>query len=315
MVLPSPVLEGQQPARAGDPARLPAVANKPSLLLWGEADIAFKEPDRRRWQDEVAARLRQSRHEQELAAGRRRAEERVRIARELHDVVSHTLAVVGVHLNVALDAVDSAPGEARDALRLPGEHNAANALSKRGVAVMPVCFGISFTNAMLNQAGALVHVYTDGSVAVSTGAIEMGQGVSTKLLAIAERTLGIPGERLTLENTNTGRVANTSPTAASSAADSAAGASTLERALAGPAARLADALHLERHRADLALVGTSPALLAPPQPIIGRLLTSRTSRTHLSRRVAVSIKSLSPKAWPRESLTSLKLSRSMNRSA
>ncbi|WP_247673488.1 sensor histidine kinase [Micromonospora sp. C51] len=80
------------------------------------AALAYR--DRRRWQDEVAARLRQSRHEQELAAGRRRAEERVRIARELHDVVSHTLAVVGVHLNVALDAVDSAPGEARDALRL-----------------------------------------------------------------------------------------------------------------------------------------------------------------------------------------------------
>ncbi|GIJ78667.1 Signal transduction histidine kinase [Micromonospora phaseoli] len=74
--------------------------------------------NRRRWRDEVAARLRQSQHERELQAGRRRAEERVRIARELHDVVAHTLAVVGVHLNVALDTVDSAPGEARDALRL-----------------------------------------------------------------------------------------------------------------------------------------------------------------------------------------------------
>ncbi len=55
---------------------------------------------------------------------------------------------------------------------------------------MPVCFGISFTNAMLNQAGALVHVYTDGSVSVSTGAIEMGQGVNAKILAIAAATLG-----------------------------------------------------------------------------------------------------------------------------
>ncbi|MFC3499804.1 sensor histidine kinase [Micromonospora krabiensis] len=83
------------------------------------AALAYR--NRRRWQDEVAARLEQSRHEQELAAGRRRAEERLRIARELHDVVSHTLAVVGVHLNVALDAVESAPGDARDALRLAQE--------------------------------------------------------------------------------------------------------------------------------------------------------------------------------------------------
>jgi signal transduction histidine kinase len=72
----------------------------------------------RRWQDEVAARLEQSLHEQELEALRRRAEERVGIARDLHDVVSHTLAVVGVHLNVALDAFDEEPEEARDALRL-----------------------------------------------------------------------------------------------------------------------------------------------------------------------------------------------------
>ncbi|MGW5363393.1 sensor histidine kinase [Actinopolymorpha pittospori] len=72
----------------------------------------------RRWQDELAARIRQSAHEQELDARRRRAEERVRIARELHDVVSHTLAVVGIHLNVALDTLESAPREARDALRV-----------------------------------------------------------------------------------------------------------------------------------------------------------------------------------------------------
>ena len=56
---------------------------------------------------------------------------------------------------------------------------------------MPVCFGISFTNTILNQAGALVHVYTDGSVSVSTGAVEMGQGVNAKLLAVASRTLGV----------------------------------------------------------------------------------------------------------------------------
>lgn len=72
----------------------------------------------RRWQAEVAARLAQDEHERELDARRRRAEERVDIARDLHDVVSHTLAVVGVHLNVALDTFDSEPAEARDAVRL-----------------------------------------------------------------------------------------------------------------------------------------------------------------------------------------------------
>ena len=88
--------------------------------LWLAAVLAAAQAYRstRRWQDEVAARLQQSLHEQELDALRRRAEERVGIARDLHDVVSHTLAVVGVHLNVALDAFDEEPEEARDALRL-----------------------------------------------------------------------------------------------------------------------------------------------------------------------------------------------------
>ncbi len=98
-------------------------------------------------------------------------------------------------------------------------HNAGNTLTKRGLAAMPVCFGISFTNAMLNQAGALVHVYTDGSVSVSTGAIEMGQGVNAKILAVASATLGLPQDRIRIESTTTRTVANTSPTAASSGAD------------------------------------------------------------------------------------------------
>ncbi len=72
----------------------------------------------RRWQSEMALRLEQDQHERDLDARRRRAEERVGIARDLHDVVSHTLAVVGVHLNVALDAFDTDPEEARSSLRL-----------------------------------------------------------------------------------------------------------------------------------------------------------------------------------------------------
>jgi signal transduction histidine kinase len=88
--------------------------------LWLAAVLAAAMAYRstRRWQEEVAARLQQSLHEQELETRRRRAEERVGIARDLHDVVSHTLAVVGVHLNVALDAFDEEPQEARAALRL-----------------------------------------------------------------------------------------------------------------------------------------------------------------------------------------------------
>jgi len=99
------------------------------------------------------------------------------------------------------------------------EHNRTSRLTKRGLALMPVCFGISFTNTMLNQAGALVHVFTDGSVSVSTGAVEMGQGVTAKLLAVASRTLGVDPGRVRVESTSTARVANTSPTAASTGAD------------------------------------------------------------------------------------------------
>jgi xanthine dehydrogenase large subunit len=97
--------------------------------------------------------------------------------------------------------------------------NRDHALTKRGLALMPVCFGISFTSTFLNQASALVHVYTDGSVSVSTAAVEMGQGVNTKIAGIAARTLGVPAACIRVETTNTTRVANTSPTAASSGAD------------------------------------------------------------------------------------------------
>ena len=107
-------------------------------------------------------------------------------------------------------------GAARERVR---RFNAESAFSKKGLALMPVCFGISFTSTHLNQAGALVHVYTDGSVAVSTGAVEMGQGVNNKILLVAARTLGVASRRLRMESTCTRRVANTSPTAASTGAD------------------------------------------------------------------------------------------------
>jgi len=99
------------------------------------------------------------------------------------------------------------------------QHNATNTRHKRGLALMPVTFGISFTNKMMNQAGALVHIYSDGSVHVATGAVEMGQGVTTKLRNIAALTLACEPDRVTIAATSTTTVANTSPTAASSGAD------------------------------------------------------------------------------------------------
>ncbi len=92
-------------------------------------------------------------------------------------------------------------------------------LLKKGTAIMPICFGISFTKTPMNQARSLVHIYTDGSVAVSTGAVEMGQGVNTKIAQVAEQTFSMPISNVRVHTTNTLRIANTSPTAASAAAD------------------------------------------------------------------------------------------------
>lgn len=99
------------------------------------------------------------------------------------------------------------------------EFNKQNKFKKKGVALMPICFGISFTKTPMNQARSLVHVYTDGSVAVSTGAVEMGQGVNTKIAQVAAKVFSQPIERIKVHTTNTLRIANTSPTAASAAAD------------------------------------------------------------------------------------------------
>lgn len=97
--------------------------------------------------------------------------------------------------------------------------NKTNTLHKKGVSLMPVCFGISFTNTMMNQARALVHVYTDGSVSVSTGAVEMGQGVNTKMLQVAAHVFSIDPAKVRLQSTSTMRIANSSPSAASATAD------------------------------------------------------------------------------------------------
>ncbi|MBL4658920.1 MAG: molybdopterin-dependent oxidoreductase [Alcanivoracaceae bacterium] len=97
--------------------------------------------------------------------------------------------------------------------------NDYNIETKKGMAMMPICFGISFTNTPMNHARALVHIYQDGSVGISTGAVEMGQSVNTKMLQVAAQTFSIDPDLIKLETTNTTRVANTSPSAASATAD------------------------------------------------------------------------------------------------
>ncbi|OHE67803.1 MAG: xanthine dehydrogenase, partial [Treponema sp. GWB1_62_6] len=97
--------------------------------------------------------------------------------------------------------------------------NAENRLVRRGAWIVPVAFGISFTRIMMNQAGALVHVYQDGSVVANTAAVEMGQGVNRKILRVVERSLGLAPGLVTVERTSTAAVANTQPTAASTGSD------------------------------------------------------------------------------------------------
>ncbi|XP_071996090.1 xanthine dehydrogenase/oxidase isoform X3 [Engystomops pustulosus] len=90
---------------------------------------------------------------------------------------------------------------------------------KRGIAIIPTKFGISFTLSFLNQAGALVHVYTDGSVLLTHGGTEMGQGLHTKMIQVASKALGIPTSKIHISETSTNTVPNTSPTAASVSSD------------------------------------------------------------------------------------------------
>jgi xanthine dehydrogenase large subunit len=97
--------------------------------------------------------------------------------------------------------------------------NDENHLYKKGISFMPICFGISFTKTLMNQARALVHIYTDGSVGVSTGAVEMGQGVNTKMAQVAATIFSLSLSKIKIHTTNTFRVANTSPSAASATAD------------------------------------------------------------------------------------------------
>jgi xanthine dehydrogenase large subunit len=97
--------------------------------------------------------------------------------------------------------------------------NAGSPWLKRGIAFAPVKFGISFNVRHLNQAGALVHIYVDGSILVNHGGTEMGQGINTKVAQVVAHELGVPFHRVRSTATDTQKVANTSATAASTGSD------------------------------------------------------------------------------------------------
>jgi xanthine dehydrogenase large subunit len=130
--------------------------------------------------------------------------------------------------------------------------NATSPWVKRGIGLQPVVFGISFTNSVLNQAGALVLVYADGSVQINHGGTEMGQGLHTKVRAVAAHVFGLPPDAVRVMTTATDKVPNTSATAASSGSD-----------LNGQATRIACETVRERMRPIAAgLLGTDDVVFA-----------------------------------------------------
>ena len=129
--------------------------------------------------------------------------------------------------------------------------NATHVHAKRGIAITPVKFGIAFTTAFFNQAGALVLLYQDGSVQVNHGGTEMGQGLHTKMLQVAAEALGVNREAIRMMPTRTDKVPNTSATAASSGSD-----------LNGAAVRQA-CLAIKRRLAEVAAIEFS----VPPEEV------------------------------------------------
>jgi|LakMenEpi03Aug12_release.lakeMendotaPanAssembly.Ray.scaffolds.fasta_scaffold16747_7 xanthine dehydrogenase molybdopterin binding subunit/xanthine dehydrogenase small subunit len=151
--------------------------------------------------------------------------------------------------------------------------NRAHPHVKRGLAVTPVKFGISFTLTHYNQAGALVHLFQDGSVQVNHGGTEMGQGLHTKILGVAMRELGLPAEAFRLMPTATDKVPNTSATAASSGSDLngaavAAACAELRRRLAPVAARLLSAEGVETTPEEVCFARGGVHARGRPAPLV-----------------------------------------------
>jgi xanthine dehydrogenase large subunit len=134
------------------------------------------------------------------------------------DVTHYQMKVEDNILEPLVSALARSSGyaERRDAL---AQWNASSPVIKRGIALTPVKFGISFTATLFNQAGALVHVYTDGSVQVNHGGTEMGQGLHTKVAQVVADELGVPLARVLVTASDTSKVPNASATAASAGTD------------------------------------------------------------------------------------------------
>ncbi len=158
--------------------------------------------------------------------------------------------------------------------------NATSRYLKRGIALTPVKFGISFTTTHLNQAGALVHVYLDGSVHLNHGGTEMGQGLFIKVAQVAAEEFGIDLAHVKITPTSTGKVPNTSPTAASSGADmnsmaARAAARTIKgRLIAFAAEKYATAPELISFRDNHVLIGNR---LVPFAQLIREAYLARVS--------------------------------------
>lgn len=129
-----------------------------------------------------------------------------------HQTVEHNV----IHEMTAELEASSDYAKRREEIR---SFNAKSPVLKKGLALTPVKFGISFTATFLNQAGALIHIYTDGSIHLNHGGTEMGQGLNTKVAQIVAEVLQVDISRIQITATNTDKVPNTSPTAASSGAD------------------------------------------------------------------------------------------------
>ncbi|HWK59806.1 MAG TPA: xanthine dehydrogenase molybdopterin binding subunit [Eoetvoesiella sp.] len=123
--------------------------------------------------------------------------------------------------NVVHELVDQleASSQYRERRRQIDAFNAQSRILKKGLALVPVKFGISFTATFLNQAGALLHIYTDGSVLINHGGTEMGQGLNTKVAQVVAEELGLDITHVRVSAADTSKVANTSATAASTGSD------------------------------------------------------------------------------------------------
>ncbi|KAI5791665.1 Molybdopterin-binding domain of aldehyde dehydrogenase-domain-containing protein [Peziza echinospora] len=135
-----------------------------------------------------------------------------------HDTTHFNQELVDWHVPIMIERIkkEAEYNKRREAV---DEFNKTHKWKKRGISLIPTKFGISFTALFLNQAGALVHIYHDGSVLVAHGGTEMGQGLHTKMSMVAAEALGVPLENVHISESSTNTVANASPTAASASSD------------------------------------------------------------------------------------------------